>query len=314
MTGAKDMEIYPRKQSLTARAAAWYLRDFPIARGRGLANRLLGKFLQVEVFDSIKLRLINPLEFHQKVLLFGEAVYEPLETNLFRNALKPGMVFFDVGANMGYYSLLASKRVAPNGSVHAFEPSPVQFNHLELNIGINRADNIVLNKCAVAESSGDRELFLSEGWNQGIHSLGKTSGQESSCRVPCVSIDDYIAGKGIESVDAIKVDVEGAELFVFKGAERVLGSSPPGLILFEACEEFAQSFGYSTCDVKQTVEQYGYALYRLEESSEPVRVSASSIERYANIVAIHSSAKGSFYKALESLYSPVNGKTAKSDE
>ncbi len=293
------MDIYPKKQGLGVRAAAWYLRDFPICRGKGWINRLLGKFLKVEVFDGIKLRLINPLEFHQKILLFAEKVYEPQITRLLSYALGPGMVFFDVGANLGYHTLLASKRVGVSGKVHSFEPAPLQFNHLKLNIEINRADNVAANNCAVAESSGYRELFMSDGWNQGAHSLSKTDRQEHTWRVPCVSIDDYTYKTGVKKIDVMKVDVEGAELFVFKGAERVLTSSPPPLLVFEAGEGFTKAFGYSTSDVKQTVEQFGYTLYRIEDTPHPVRLSASSIETYVNVVAVHSKAEDRFHTALQ---------------
>jgi FkbM family methyltransferase len=292
------MNISSQRQNLTVRAAAWYLRDFPVTRGKGWVNRILGKFIIVKVFDGTKLRLINPLEYHQKPLLFGEEEYEPQIVSLLANALGPGKVFFDVGANMGYHSLLASKIVGSEGRVHAFEPSPAQFKHLKLNVGINQAGNVVLNNSAVAESSEDRELYISVGWNQGTHSLRRTADQGESCRVGCVSIDDYVEKSGIKRIDAIKVDVEGAELFVFKGAQRVLGSMPPPLLVFESCEGFSQSFAYSTRDAKQMIAQYGYALYNIELGPEPVQVSSSSIERYANIVAIHSSADDCYNRAL----------------
>src|SRR5262249_10302836 len=160
------------------------------------------------VFDGIKLRLINPLEYHQKILLFGEREYEQQMINMLGHVLKPGMVFFDVGANMGYHTLLASRLVGTEGQVHAFEPAPTQFHHLKLNVQINNASNIVINNCAVADSIGEKEFFISEGWNQGIHSLGKLPGREKSCRVSCISIDDYIERNGIKQIDVMKVDVE----------------------------------------------------------------------------------------------------------
>ena len=295
------MNISAERQSLTVRAAAWYLRDFPIERGKGWVNRILGKFIRVRVFDGIRLRLLNPLEFHQRPLLFGTEQYEPQIVNLLASALGPGRVVFDVGANLGYHTLLAGKIVGSEGSVHAFEPAPVQFKHLALNVKINRARNVVLNNCAVAESSEDREFFLSTGWNQGTHSLGRTAGQPESCRVRCVSLDEYVEKRSIRRVDAIKVDVEGAELSVFKGASRLLASKPPSLLIFEACEEFCRQFGSSTTDVKQLIEQYGYSLYYCDAGPDPVRVSAPEKEEYANIVAIHSGADDAYYDALRAV-------------
>jgi FkbM family methyltransferase len=293
------LTTYQQKQTLFVRAAAWYLKDFPLVRGKGWVNRALGKFIRVKVFDEVELRLINPLEFHQKVLLFGDDLYEPQIMSLLSSALGPGKIFFDVGTNMGYHSLLASKLVGDKGRVHAFEPADTQFQHLQLNLRINHIENVTANQCAVAESTGEREFFISEGWNQGTHSLGKTAGQSKSCRVPCVSIDDYVEKQSVKRIDVMKVDVEGAELSVFKGAQRTLSTMPPPLLIFECCEEFSQPFGYSTRDVKQMIEQHGYNLYNLDISPQPTRVSSSSPERYANIVALHSSADDSYLEALQ---------------
>src|SRR5690349_14735018 len=96
------------KSNLITRAAARYLRDFPVQHGKGHVNRLLGRFLTVTIWGDLKIRLINPLEYHQRVLLYGE----PYETELIEfltRILQPGMVVCDVGANLGLFSLLASK-------------------------------------------------------------------------------------------------------------------------------------------------------------------------------------------------------------
>jgi len=286
-----------RRQSTVTRLAASYLRDFPIVRGRGLVNRLLGRFLEIRLFDGIRLRLVNPLEYHQRVLLFSES-YEPETTRFLAAILRPGMVFMDVGANLGYYTLLAAKRVGPGGQVHAFEPAPAQFRHLSLNVGINSATNVALNNCAMADRDGEADLFLSDGWNQGTHSLGKTLGQKRSCRVRCTSLDHYVARAGITRLDVIKVDVEGAEFSVFRGGSETLASLQPRVLLFEACEEYAQSLGHSTGDVRRLLETCGYVIFRLDPAPAPVQVMASSVEPYANLVAMHSEAENWYYEAL----------------
>lgn len=286
------------KQRLVVRAAARYLKDFPIARGRGFANRMLGRFLCVRVFDDVRLRLTNPLEYQQLLLLCDAQSYEPDVTRLLSATLQPGMVFFDVGANLGYYSLLGSKKVGKDGQVHSFEPAAAQFKHLKLNVSLNRAANVILNECALSDSRGETTLFLSEGWNQGTHSLARTNGQSSSCIVSRISVDEYVAMTGVKRLDVMKVDVEGAELLVFKGAQNTLLELKPSLLIFEASEPYAQSFGYSTSDLKQFVSRQGYTLFRLGESDEPVAVDTSEQESYANLVGIHHQAHESYYEAL----------------
>src|SRR5215831_8820539 len=217
-----ELENYRRSRHIVARAAAWYLSAFPVQRGKGLVNRLLGSFIRIRLFGGIKIRLLNPIEFHQSTLLFGKEVYEPEVTRALFSILKPGMIFFDIGANLGYYTLFASKLVGSEGEVHAFEPAPAQFRHLTLNARINRANNIRLNNLAMAESSGQRELFLSDGWNHGTHSFARVSEGSRSCRVLCSTIDEYAARAGVARIDVMKMDAEGSELFILKGAKKTL--------------------------------------------------------------------------------------------
>lgn len=261
-------------------------------------NRLLGKFLRITVFDDIKLRLINPLEYQQKVFLLGKELLEPEVTQTLCSVLRPGMTFFDIGANLGYYTLLASKIVGSCGEVHAFEPAPVQFRHLALNVKINRAKNIRLNNLALAERSGDKELFLSDGWNQGIHSFAKMSGPAHSCLVQCTSLDEYVDRAGVAQIDVMKMDVEGSELFVLGGGKSALVDLRPRVIIFEACEGHAQAQGYSTSEVKQLLSEKGYRILRLAPSAQPIEAVLASPEDYANLVAVHASAEGWYYEAL----------------
>lgn len=295
---------------LLARLATWYLRDFQFQRGKGAVNGFLGKFLRITTSEGVRLRLTNPLEYQQRTLLYDNAGYEPEVTSAILSVLKEGHTFFDVGANLGYYTLLASKSVGASGRVHAFEPAPAQFEHLRLNTRINHADNVVLNNIALAESSGEREMLLSLSWNQGTHSFGATEGPTKAYRVPCATIDEYVATKGLKRIDAMKVDVEGAELLVFRGAERTLRSLTVPVIFFEACEHHARSLGHSTTEVKSFLGQLGYDTFRLTSNSGLNDASEDVTEGFANLVAIHSTAGGRFREALEgsSLIRPSNSR------
>ncbi|MEK6406913.1 MAG: FkbM family methyltransferase [Acidobacteriota bacterium] len=284
---------------LLPRLATWYLRDFEFQRGKGAINRLLGRFLQITTREGVRLRLTNPLEYHQRMLLYDNEGYEPEVTSAISSVLKEGHTFFDVGANLGYYTLLASKKLGSSGLVHAFEPSPKQFEHLKLNARINGAANVFLNNIALAESSGDREMFLSLGWNQGTHSLGALDGPAETCRVQCVTIDEYVGMNGVQRIDAMKVDVEGAELLVFRGAEQTLRSLAVPVIFFEACEHHARAIGHSTAEVKSFLTQLGYDIFHLTLRSG-LKPSAKNVdEEFANLVAIHSRTGESCRRSLE---------------
>jgi len=283
---------------LLARLATWYLRDFQFQRGKGAINRLLGKFLRITTRGGVRLRLTNPLEYHQRTLLYDHAGYEPEVTSAILSVLQESHTFFDVGANLGYYTLLASKKVGSSGRVHAFEPAPAQFEHLRLNARLNRAANVVLNNIALAEAKGEREMLLSLGWNQGTHSFGATEGPTKAYRVPCATIDGYVVSNGLERIDAMKVDVEGAELLVFRGAERTLRSLAVPVIFFEACEHHARAVGHSTAEVKSFLNHLGYDIFQLTSRSG-LKPTAKVEEEFANLVAIHSRTGGRCRQSLE---------------
>lgn len=285
------------KQGMVTRVAAWYLGTCPFVRGRGVVNRLLGTFLKVRLRDDVTCRLINPLEYHQRKLLFGEA-YEAEVTSFLLAVLRPGMVFVDVGANLGYYTLLGARGVGFEGRVHAFEPAPVQFEHLSLNVRVNRLSNVVLNDCALAEDDGEVKLFMSDGWNHGTHSMGQGVGGQRVCVVRCTSLDLYVASQGITRLDVVKMDVEGAELRVLRGGRRTIEQLKPQVVLFEASEVLARSLGDSTREVKEFLESRGYVIFRLEPAFELRRAKASEEETYANLVALHSAADRMYYEAL----------------
>src|SRR5579872_453438 len=96
--------LAPRR-TLFARFASWYFQRCSFQRGKGHLNRFFGRFLKVPIPGGASVRLTSPMEYVQAILLSGR-IYEPQETCLLFSALKPGMIFFDVGANLGYYTLL----------------------------------------------------------------------------------------------------------------------------------------------------------------------------------------------------------------
>jgi FkbM family methyltransferase len=207
-------------------------------------------------------------------------------------------VFFDVGANLGFFALLASRRVGLTGEVHAFEPAPEQFGQLRRNIELNRAVNVRLNNCALADSPGLRAFYLSAGWNRGTHSFGSTPERRSSIQVTCETFDDYVTRRGLHHVDVVKIDVEGAELLVLRGARACIRSQPPSLMIVEAAQAHAQSLGYSTIDLKAYLAENGYEIYRLHRASKPVQAAIGTAESYANLAAIHQTAPARYRDAL----------------
>jgi FkbM family methyltransferase len=154
--------------------------------------------------------------------------YEPFESKLVREQLKPGMTVYNIGANLGYYALLASECVGAEGKVYAFEPAPENFELLRRTISENGCANIELFPSAVSDRSGEATLSISA-TNSGDHQLRMDSSRDH-IQVPTVSIDEFIK-KGHASPNAIIMDVQGAELDVLRGAKSLLASNAP-LVLF----------------------------------------------------------------------------------
>jgi FkbM family methyltransferase len=141
--------------------------------------------------------------------------YEPEMIDSVRNALGPEAVFFDVGAHIGQYSLMAA---AHCHAVHSFEANHVTFEALRHNVASNRLRNVSVNECAVCDYAGTAEFYESSGDNPGASSL---YGKEQKVTVQTVTLDSYAGNINGRPV-VIKIDVEGAELQVLRGAKELL--------------------------------------------------------------------------------------------
>ena len=152
------------------------------------------------------------LDSKDSLRLSSSEYFEPFETELVKREVKKGDIVLDVGANIGYYTLIFAKLVGTGGRVFAFEPEPNNFALLEKNIEINGYKNIQLFKKAVTSKSGKVNLYLNIN-TEGGHSIYKSKDSGKRIEVESVCLDDFID----EKVDFIKIDVEGSEGEVIKG-------------------------------------------------------------------------------------------------
>jgi FkbM family methyltransferase len=154
--------------------------------------------------------------------------YEPYESSLVREYLKPGMIVYNIGANLGYYTLLASECVGDSGKVYAFEPAPDNFELLERMVSENMLGNVELFPIAVGAAKSIATLSLSK-TNSGDHQL-QTVVSRDHVVVDVTSIDSFIS-EGHAPPNAIIMDVQGAEFDVLRGASTLLAVQQP-LFLF----------------------------------------------------------------------------------
>ncbi len=179
-----------------------------------------------------------------KVLRVLLGSYEPEQTTLFQRCLSPGDVAFDVGAHVGYYTLLAATRVGMAATVFAFEPNPRNLRHLRHHVEINGLENVEIVPVAVADAVGVARF--EQGSGSGTGHLGDAGALE----VPTLTLDAFVAQRGVVP-QVIKIDVEGAELRVLHGARQLLQDHHPVLFLsthgpgvHAACTALLRESGY----------------------------------------------------------------------
>lgn len=131
--------------------------------------------------------------------------------------LRPGGSFFDVGANQGFFALLAGLAVGRGGRVVAFEPDPKNHAGIQRNLALNRLPQVVVEQAAVSDRDGEASFHLGRQDEVGSLMLDPRHVKEQSLSVRTVSLDRYLEEHGFEHVDVVKMDIEGAEVLAFQG-------------------------------------------------------------------------------------------------
>lgn len=152
-----------------------------------------------------------------------------------KNLVDPGDIVYDIGANIGFMTLLFAKRTGPNGHVYAFEALPTNIDRLIHNVKINDfQDRITVIQAAVLDHSGESELLIgpSTGMGKVIGSAGRSSVEyQESIRVEGLSIDDFVGNSGIPLPNIIKIDIEGGEVLALPGMINLLREQQPVLVI-----------------------------------------------------------------------------------
>lgn len=160
--------------------------------------------------------------------------YEGLFLQRLLSHLQPGDTFFDVGANIGLVSLIVARQpVFAGGIVHAFEPEPRNFAHLQRNLAANQLEHRAFaHQVALSREEGRAELFIRGQAGEGRHSLVSARGSTRSISVELITLAAFCARKSIEPA-VIKIDVEGAEGDVLAGMDGLLGKARPRELFME---------------------------------------------------------------------------------
>lgn len=204
------------------------------------------------------------------------------ELLLLQKILSPGMTFVDAGACYGIYTLAASKIVGPAGSVFTFEPAPRAFRILQKNIRLNSLPNVIAYPLALTANNGKALLYRHP--NVGCDSLGKDdSFTGTSEMIATKSLDTVLREVSVSSVDVIKIDVQGAEEWVLRGAAQLLASSHP-VVIFEVYPPCTAPLRLSPHGAWDFLSSLGYEFFVMDDGKLRKQLLPPAD---SNVVAIH---------------------------
>lgn len=238
---AERVRAGPARRALLGRASRWYGRaPVPIAGG-------LGHLLYVSTADL-------PLD-HAHAGLIVRGTLEPPVQEALRRLLAPGAVFYDVGANIGFFTILGARLVGPEGRVIAFEPVPACARAVARNIELNGFAHAEIREEAVgARSAADRLLVVGEASWSHLASTGRHADVREEIEVKVVAIDELVAAGAVPPPDVLKIDTEGAELQAIAGMRATIERHRPAIVceLHDTNAEFCalmDELGYATTNL-----------------------------------------------------------------
>ncbi|QBR07508.1 FkbM family methyltransferase [Streptomyces sp. S501] len=263
--------------NLAAAAARIYVRHAPWAVGKEMIVReYLNDWLRDHSRKAVSRSGFGTLFYadtrdliQRYIYTFG--VWEPPLTKWLQRTLQPGDTFVDVGANIGYYSLLASRLVGMSGKVVAVEASPDFHALMSANVALNRASNVRTVSEAVSDRAEVLHFVLASSANMGANSIVPYAGKaESHVDVPARPLPAILSPSELAAARVIKVDVEGAEGSVVRGLVPALGRlRPEAELAIEVTPERLARLGESAQELLDALASHGFHPYRLPNDYAP---------------------------------------------
>ena len=204
-------------------------------------------------------------------------IYEPQETLLAQRLLRKGMAVVDVGANWGYFTLLAAHLVGDRGRVLSLEPDPRMFRLLQQNIQRNGLPHVKIVPAAATDRNATTTLvgYSEHDGNFGLSRLSQSASDRGACyQVSGLTLDDVLDAGGIKCVDLMKMDVEGGEAAALAGLTRTLGSGRVRWLLLELHPAQLAENGRTTEEAVDTLRRHGYRGWRIDHGLSATRQAA----------------------------------------
>jgi FkbM family methyltransferase len=204
----------------------------------------------------------DPGSFEGRSILISGSMHHNWLTPCFGALLRPGDCLLDIGANIGFFTLLGAKLVGSTGCVHAVEAAPEIAALLRANLELNPFHNVFVHELAVSDRRGTLEFHTATRNHSGISSIRDLGPRTATTtRLPCNTIDSLL--DEIPSVTLAKLDVEGAEMLALRGMGRLLQRDQPYLIV-ELSDSYLRDLGSSAGELCHFLATADYSLYRID--------------------------------------------------
>jgi len=229
-----------------------------------IARRSDSRFV-VYVRSNSSYMIVDPNMFFAQIYLRG--TYEQQVIKFLKRVIHEGMVCLDIGANVGYFTLLMSRMVGSSGRVISFEPTPHTFDVLRKNIALNKCENVRVEQIALFDRQGTLEFHEGPPGYEVYNSLGNITHPSAvqqaftTTKVQCLTLDSFLTTSHIKHVDFIKMDVEGAERFVLNGMLKTLDEHPNLQFVIEFADTTTSGFGYSAKEIGHLLLDRGCQLF-----------------------------------------------------
>jgi len=260
-----SLEVTPRRYRV-ARRLVRGLSVLGLWQRKAIVERVLRGLFGDTVEADGHLLYVEPHDRAVGARLRRRGVWAAAETALCKREITPGMRVLDVGANIGYFTLLFARSVGPTGHVYAFEPEPRNFELLQRNLARNGYTNVTALPKAVSRTSGSQRLYKSPD-NLGDHRLAHGTAGRDSVDVSVIALDELLPGDA--RVDFIKLDIQGAECAAVQGARQLITRSAPLCLITEFWPAGMRAFGDDPEQYLQELSALGFGIAVIAPGARP---------------------------------------------
>ena len=225
---------------------------------RNLNDKLHPEFVEIEG---------NKIYLDKSDSLFlSSSMHEKTIVNLVKNEIKEGDVVLDIGAHIGYYTVLFAKLVGPKGKVISFEASPTNFEILKKNVSVNGYQNVILNNKAVSDKNGKLTLYIT-GETSTQNFLFKPEKTKETIEIDTITLDEYFRDFK-EKINFMKIDIAGAEPRAFKEMNSILSNNDSLKIVQEWWPNGIRKHGFEPDSHLKLLTQMGYKIFEIDGAND----------------------------------------------